>query len=70
MASRSKSAAAAFTSVIAVLSCILEPPGYAISGKISGAQAHQVTFSGDSAPWPDYPGMNIRAEWNAVTISR
>jgi carboxypeptidase family protein len=45
MASRSKSAAAAFTSVIAVLSCILEPPGYAISGKISGAQAHQVTVS-------------------------
>ncbi len=45
MASRSKSAAAALTSVAAVLSCILEPPGYAVSGRISGAQAHQVTVS-------------------------
>ena len=45
MASRSKSAVAAFTAVVAVLSCILEPPGYAISGRISGAQAHQVTVS-------------------------
>jgi hypothetical protein len=54
MASRSKSAAAAFTSVAAVLSCILEPPAYTISGRISGAQAHQVTVSLSGAALGDH----------------
>ena len=45
MASRSKSAVAAVTFVAAALSCILEPPGYTISGKISGAQAREVTVT-------------------------
>jgi hypothetical protein len=28
------------------------------------------TFSGDYAPYAEYPGMNIRAEWNQVTVFR
>src|SRR5207248_10540159 len=40
------------------------PSGMAI--QISVFAYSDGTFSGDYAPWPDYPGMNIRAEWNAV----
>jgi hypothetical protein len=28
------------------------------------------TFSGDYEPYAEYPGMNIRGEWNRVTVFR